>query len=1104
MFHISDQVIVVSMSQTDWSDVDMSLQLPTGTVTLLLADVEGSTRLWEADPHAMTAAIARLNATADGLIATHQGVRPTEQGEGDSFVAAFARGSDAVACALAFQRTDLGQIKLRIGINTGEIQLRDDNNYTGSTINRTARIRDLAHGGQTLVSGATEHLVLDRLPSGAWLTELGAYPLRDLPRPERVLQLCHPDIRQQFPPLRTRSAASHNLPVHITRFVGRGQPLADLHEALPDHRLVTLTGAGGVGKTRLAVQLAERVADEFRDGVFYVDLAPLTDPDAVVVAAARGLSLADRPGRSTTDTLLRFIADKQLLLVLDNCEHLLDAVADLVLAVISHCPASTLLATSREPIGIDGEVTWRVPSLPLADEAIELFADRARRARPDFQVDGTNLAVVSEICRRLDGMPLAIELAAARTRALSLTEIVHSLHDRFRLLTGGSRTAVRRQQTLRASVDWSHALLTDPERVLFRRLAVFMGGFDLDAVRAVVPADEVERFQAFDQLSLLIDKSLVTAEEKRGRTRYRLLETVRQYAQEKLGESGEADAVRDRHRDYFVEMSAALDTPTDAAGRALLWRAEANIDNFAAAFTWCLENSDAQRATALACSLYPMWASRGRLLEGMAWLDSALAAEGDVTPATRARALADVAMFAEQAKEPSRAEKASEALRIARELDDSALLLRALIAVGSVASTSPSSALQYTEEAAGLARRLGDRVRLGEILAWRQQATFYSGNPAAGSAAAAEGIAVAAEIGNTFIARACRWGAAWSLIVQGRLDSATTELKAVATEAAAAGEPIWHSSALAHLSEALAFQGDIDAARAAIEALMEVNTELGGAFLGLRYGFAALVELAAGDLEAATAADTAARRHLKAQQGVDHLKIGVWRESVCAWAAGDFAEAGRLADSAVAGTYGWHRMLGHIARARVAIAQGNGAQVERDVHDALAIALETGAQLAVPEALDCLACVTDNYQLAARLFGAADGVRLRSGEVRFKILQADYERHHARVHDALGESEFDTAYAEGAAMSTEEVIAYVQRGRGERKRSTSGWSSLTAAELDVVRLVGEGLPNKEIASRLFISPRTVESHLTHVYTKMGIASRVQLAQESARRARPGR
>ncbi|MGA7134956.1 MAG: adenylate/guanylate cyclase domain-containing protein, partial [Mycobacterium sp.] len=632
----------------DWSDLGVSGLLPTGTVTLLLADVEGSTRLWENQPGEMTAAVARLNQAVSETIATHDGVRPVEQGEGDSFVAAFARASDAVACALELQRAPLAPIRLRIGIHTGEVQLRDEGNYAGPTINRTARLRDLGHGGQTLLSGATEQMVVDRLPGDAWLTELGTHALRDLPRPERVTQLCHPDLVNEFAPLRvSKAVASQQLPTQLTSFVGRQAELAQVQQLLTENRVVTLTGAGGVGKTRLAIQAAAAVAGDFGDGVWCVDLAPITDPELAAVTVARALGLPDQPGRSTMDTLLRFVRDRELLVVLDNCEHLLDASAELVVALLSGAPGLALLATSREAIGVAGEVSWRVPSLSLLDEAIELFADRARRARPDFIVTDDNAAVVAEICTRLDGLPLAIELAAARVRALSLTEILDSLHDRFRLLTGGARTAVRRQQTLRASVDWSHALLTEPERVLFRRLGVFQGGFDLDAAQTVAGGGDVQRYHVLDQLTLLVDKSLVVADDSGGRTRYRLLETVRQYALEKLGESGEADAVRARHRDHYTAMAAVLDAPAGRDYEQCLEQANLEIDNLRAAFGWSRENSDVEQSLALASSLQPLWQARGRLREGLTWFDTALADDNahhaGVAAAVRARALADSA-----------------------------------------------------------------------------------------------------------------------------------------------------------------------------------------------------------------------------------------------------------------------------------------------------------------------------------------------------------------------------------------------------------------------------------------------------------------------------
>ena len=648
---------LANMSDTDpragtppMNESDLGLtELPTGTVTLLLADIEGSTRLWETQSAEMAQAVARLDRALTELIAAHRGVRPVEQGEGDSFVVAFDRASDAVACALHLQLAPLAPIRLRIGLHTGEVQLRDEGNYIGPTINRTARLRDLGHGGQTVLSAATEEIVADHLPPDAWLLPLGSHQLRDLRRAERVIQLCHPDLHNQFPPLRVPAAVSEGLPPQLTSFVGREAQIAELSRIVAESRLVTLTGPGGAGKTRLAVQVAGQITAEFRDGAQYVDLAPITEPNLVPATTARTLGLTDVPGRSATDALLRSITDRQMLLVLDNCEHLLDATAALVGAILRACPAVTVLTTSREPIGMTGEVIWRVSSLSITDEAVELFTDRARLVRPEFAIADQNMAAVAEICQRLDGMPLAIELAAARVRALSVTDILTSLHDRFRILTGGTRTAVRRQQTLRASVDWSHALLTDVERLIFRRLAVFRGGFHLDAAEAVAADDHVQRHQVLDELTLLVDKSLVIAENTSGRTRYRLLETVRQYALEKLGESDESDAVRARHRDHYTRLAVLLDQSSSAGQREQVEHAESEIDNLRAAFTWSRDIGDGEGALQLASTLQPLWLTRGRVQEGLSWIRAVLPdtykPPANMTPATFARALADHAVL---------------------------------------------------------------------------------------------------------------------------------------------------------------------------------------------------------------------------------------------------------------------------------------------------------------------------------------------------------------------------------------------------------------------------------------------------------------------------
>jgi predicted ATPase/class 3 adenylate cyclase len=1021
------------------SDLGVSGLLPTGTATLVLADVEGSTRLWETRPEEMTAAFARLDHALGNLVSAHGGVRPVEQGEGDSFVAAFARASDAVACALELQRAPLAPIRLRIGVHTGEVQLRDEGNYIGATINRAARIRDLAHGGQTVLSGTTEDLVADVLPADAWLVDLGRHELRGVPRPERVVQLCHPDLRNDFPPLRTASTVvSHNLPVQLTSFVGRGAQMTDVEKLLVDNRLVTLTGAGGAGKTRLAVEIAARIAADFRDGVWYVDLAPVTEPGVVPVAVARALGLPDQPGRSTMDTLLRFVRDRQMLVVLDNCEHLLDACADLVVTLLGAAPGLTLLATSREPIGVAGEVSWRVPSLSLADEAIELFVDRASRARPDFAVDDDNAPAVGEICRRLDGMPLAIELAAARVRALSVAEILDSLHDRFRLLTGGARTAVRRQQTLRASVDWSHALLTEPERVLFRRLAVFLGGFDLDAAQAVASSGDVERFQVLDLLALLVDKSLVVAENSGGRTRYRLLETVRQYALEKLGESDEADVVRAHHRDFYTAMVALLETParTDYEQRVEL--AEIEIDNLRAAFEWSRENSDLEPALELASSLQLLWLTRGRIREGLAWFDAVLtdldAHHLEVAAAVRARALADKAVLGSQLGDADEMAQAQQALALAREIDDPALLARALTACGLTAAMKAEVAQPYFAEAIGLTRAVGDGWRLSQILIWQATAAIVAGDPSSAREAAEEARDLADAIGDRVGSRQCRVCLGWSQLWQGDLAGAAAENGALAAEARATHDGIIEANSLAGQCYALALQGDISAARAAADAALQSASELGAVYVGVAHMAVGQAALAAGDHAAAARASEAAWQHLSVVPGSAAAPRALSAEATLA--SGDLIAARRLVDEAVTIASGFQLVVALTTRARVAIAQGDVEQAERDAHDALVCAADIGAQLGIPDILECLATLAGqdgSHPEAARLFGAAHAIRQRIGTVRFKIYDAGYEASLTALREAMGEQDIESAWAEGAAMSIEEAIAYAQRGRGERK-----------------------------------------------------------------------
>jgi DNA-binding CsgD family transcriptional regulator len=721
--------------------------------------------------------------------------------------------------------------------------------------------------------------------------------------------------------------------------------------------------------------------------------------------------------------------------------------------------------------------------------------------QPDFGASGDNAAVVVEICRRLDGLPLAIELAAARVRSLSPAEILDGLHDRFRLLTGGARTAVRRQQTLLASVEWSHALLTRPECVLFRRLAVFVGGFDLAAAQFVCGGGDVQPYQVLDELSLLVGKSLVIAD-NRGRTRYRLLETVRQFALHKLSESGESDAVRAHHRDHYTTMAARLDAAGVAGQERSIEQAQIEIDNLRAAFGWSLEVGDTGLALTIASSLQPLWLARGQLREGLAWLNTALAAQDSYrsdASARRVRAIADKALLVAWNGFPEGIETAQQALTTARDLDDPRLVARALMAVGALtAFADPQGASPCFTGAADIARELGDSWLLSQAVGRQAVATLYTGDLIAGRSNAAEGLRLAEAIGDEFNSRQCRWVIGWAQTYLGDLAEAVAGLRDVIEEATAAHDVLMRVIGLLTWGFALAYQGDSSAARALVDVVLRESAGIAGLYEGYGYALLSVVALAAGD------ATTAWQACEKAKQFTGLLPATA---VVYMWAAraplacGDVGAARQWADEVVPLVKGCDLAAALSTRARVHIAADELKRAESDAHEALLIAAELHAYLVVPDILDCLAHLATEcgaHHQAARLFGASDTARQRMGVVGFEVHKADRDGAIVALRKALGDTAFDAVWTEGAALSTDEAIAYAQRGRGGRKRPTSGWGSLTSAELDVVRLVSEGLASKDIATRLFVSPRTVQTHLTHVYAKLGLTSRVQLAKEAAR------
>jgi predicted ATPase len=564
-------------------------------VTFLFTDVEGSTRRWEADADGMRKALAAHDEVLRKAIEAHEGWLFKRTGDG--VCAAFASPRSAVDAAVAAQRAL--ELPVRMGIATGEAELRGAD-YFGAVLNRAARVMAAGHGGQILLADSTAGLL-----SGVDLVDLGPRRLRDLPIPIQVFQVRTEGLRTDFPPLRALDVSPGNLRAPATSLIGRESEVAELHVALKAHRLVTLTGVGGVGKTRLALEVAARLADEFPDGVWLFELAAVVDPAAVPDAVAAVLGITQQPGKSVAESVAATLEGRLRLLVFDNCEHVLNAVADLVEAILAHSATVKILATSREGLGIADEQLWPVPSLDVGagidSAAVNLFDDRARHVAPHFSMaEAGEAAAVVEICRRLDGIPLGIELAASRMASMTASEVRDRLDHRFRLLVG-SRRGLERHHTLRHAVAWSYDLLADAEKALLERCSVFAGGFDLQSGCAVAGFEDLDDYAVLDLLDALVRKSLLVADRSSGRTRYSMLETIRQFAEEQLVASGAANTVRAVHARHFAgrdaDILALWDSPRQL--EAYTWFS-VELANLRTAFRWAADRGDLDVAAAIA------------------------------------------------------------------------------------------------------------------------------------------------------------------------------------------------------------------------------------------------------------------------------------------------------------------------------------------------------------------------------------------------------------------------------------------------------------------------------------------------------------------------
>jgi predicted ATPase/class 3 adenylate cyclase len=845
------------------------------TFTFLFTDIEGSTALLGRLREGLYAQVlAGCRSLIRSGLAAHGGREVDNQGDG--LFAVFSSPSSCLTAVIEMQQAMAAhawpageQVRVRMGIHTGEAS-QTATGLVGLDVHRAARVAAVGYGGQVLLSEAAATLVRDVIPAGAALTDLGVHRLKDLGRPEHIFQLRAPGLPAEFPPLRSlgNPALLNNLPAQSSAFIGRDRELSEIRALLESSRVVTLTGPGGCGKTRLSLQVAAEVLDGSGDGVWLVELAAVSDPDAVPAAISRALGITPPAGRAALEALLAALAPQDILIVLDNCEHLIDACAKTADDLVRRCPRVRLLATSREPLGIDGETIYRVPSLslpassdsmaPEASDAVALFVDRARAQGAGLTLDQETLPVIVSVCRRLDGLPLAIELAAARLRSLSLNGLHDRLDQRFRLLTGGSRTALPRQQTLWAAVDWSYSLLNDAEQSLLRRLPVFADTFDLEAAEAVCGFGDIAVFDVAELLGALVDKSLVVAEPAGGALRYRLLETIRQFAAERLdGEHpaverlagaarDEAAAVAAAHGRHYVSLAEAaarhMRGPDQDAWIARLDTDYANIRR-AGQYASSAPGGTGQ-VLRLAVALDRYWLARGRAGDALALVMPALERpEARADPVLLARALVVAALVSRIFDVASAQRYGQRAVEVARELDDSRLIIPALAVLGSSCYFAGQSerGLPLGREAVERARSLGDDVLLAEALSG-YLLCIDPIDPVRSGQLFEEAIACTERSGDRLFNGILHNNASVHALRAGDLAVARAHLEAVARGSRPFAE--YSDSVAINLGWVLRQEGEHDSARSSFEDGLRMSRRTGERF-GICYAVIGLACLAA-------------------------------------------------------------------------------------------------------------------------------------------------------------------------------------------------------------------------------------------------------------------
>ena len=1099
--------------------------LRAGTLTFLFSDFEDAVRLRDAAPDAMAQAVDAHREIVSEAAARGGGVELAAEGAGSAAVA-FRSPADALRAALDVQRAvharewpDKLAPGVRIALHTADLKPGLERNHGALALGRCSRLAAIARGGQTLMSRATRELVVAQLPDGVELVDLGFHGLPDLGRPEHVYGLADGDEPGERDALRSLDTVPNNLPRELTSFVGRERELAEIWGVLRNARLLTLTGAGGCGKTRLALQAAADALDRWPEGVWWVDLAPVTDQVTLGQALAEALGVRQVSGHSALKAAVAHLSTRRALVLLDNCEHVLDDAAEAVQALLKGCPEATILVTSRAPLDLPAETTWRVPSLSLPDpeaseplravaesDAARLFIERATKVRPDFTVTDATAPALAEICSKLDGIPLAIELAAARVRLLSVEQLADGLSDRFRLLTGGDRTALPRHRTLRASVEWSHDLLSDDERMLLRRLAVFAGGFTLEAAEQVCALDDAAPTGILDVLASLVARSLVIGEERGPAMRYRMLQTVREYALERLREADEVATIRDRHRDFFLalaERTAPGLLTRDAQSR--LDALDTERPNLNLALEWAIE-TDGERALRLCVALSFWWRMRGVYAAADATVCRALYAAERNPSSLRARGLWTLASLRTRGGRYREALDAAQvALAVAEEVDDAPAMAWAIDVIGRIrfgsdpvgfrplqerglelarASGEELCRLSITQNIAighavcgeyDVAERMFDEVRptieqrgYAEILAtnWLWKANGYEamGDAERFFECAERALEAAREIGDSPAEGTVHAHMAMFELAQGRVDEAAERLEASRERVLASGAGLALVSTEYMLAAVQATRGDLDGARSLLEASLARDIGHGVHF-------------------AWTAAQLA-----------DVLRVAGDRDGAEVWARKALEVTERIQSPHTSWCL---EILG-----RLAVARASWSEAERLLHESLAKRSRLKLRRWLPQTLDALAEVAaglSSYGEAARLLGAAERGRSDLGLVRWA---PDVPRFEALARDLrmeMGDEAFCAAWSEGTRLDLEGAVGWISRGRGPRKRPPAGWESLTPTELEVARHVAAGLTNIEIGEAMFVSRGTVKTHLSHIYGKLGLRNRAELTAEATRR-----